>query len=445
MTAFNKRAPWILLAGDLAIFAASLWITLFLRYTSIPEKGMFFEHLAPFSFLFVVWALVFFIFGLYDKQGIVFRSKLPGTLIETQFANILIATAFFYFISWYGISPKTTLFLYLLVSLCLILVWRLYGYFILVPRSREKAVVLGSGGEMKELVLEVGKSKHYNIDLVSAVDLDAVSPDEAASTVGSLGVSLIVADLYNDKVQSILPHLYNLLFSQIRFISMDKIYEDVFDRVPLSLIKHNWFLENVSTAPKFVYGALKRAMDVAISLALGAISLVFYPFVFLAIKLDDGGPLFFVQERVGENNVPIRILKFRSMSQRTEVDVRKDSEVRVTRVGAFLRKSRIDELPQLWNVLRGDLSLIGPRPELPVLVRLYEDAIPYYKIRHVIKPGLSGWAQIYHENHPHHGEAIKETREKLSYDLYYIKNRSFLLDLTIALKTVKALVSRTGA
>ncbi len=444
MTIFNKRTPWLLLIGDLAAFIVSLWVTLSLRYVATVDKATFFEHLAPFSLLFVVWLLVFFIFGLYEKQGTVFKSMLPGTLLKSQLVNMLIASAFFYLIPWYGISPKTTLFLYLLVSLLIISLWRVYGYFMLVPRSRENAVVIGSGEEMHELVAEVAKSRHYNIDFVASIDLDKTPASQVPILLKKENVSLVVADLHNDKIQALLPHLYNLLFSQIRFINIDRIYEEVFDRVPLSLVKHNWFLENVSTTPKFVYDALKRTMDIILSFVLGIISLLAYPFVALAIKLDDSGPLFIVQDRMGQNDKVIKIVKFRSMSEQEEIDVRKDSKMRVTRVGTFLRKSRVDELPQLWNVLRGDLSLIGPRPELPVLVKLYEDEIPYYKIRHVIKPGLSGWAQIYHENHPHHGEAVTETREKLSYDLYYVKNRSFLLDLNIALKTIKELVSRKG-
>ena len=117
----------------------------------------------------------------------------------------------------------------------------------------------------------------------------------------------------------------------------------------------------------------------------------------------------------------------------------------VTKIGKFLRKTRIDELPQLWNVLFGTISLIGPRPELPELVKVYGEQISYYNIRHLIKPGLSGWAQIYHEAHPHHHTDVEETCVKLSYDLYYIKNRSFLLDLKITLKTIKTLLQRTGA
>ena len=117
---------------------------------------------------------------------------------------------------------------------------------------------------------------------------------------------------------------------------------------------------------------------------------------------------------------------------------------KVTVVGSFLRKARIDELPQLWNVLRGDISLIGPRPEFPEAVAKYSEEIPNYTIRHSVKPGLSGWAQIYHERHPHHGIDVLETANKLSYDLYYIKHRSFLLDMKIALRTIKVVITFAG-
>jgi lipopolysaccharide/colanic/teichoic acid biosynthesis glycosyltransferase len=187
----------------------------------------------------------------------------------------------------------------------------------------------------------------------------------------------------------------------------------------------------------------KRVMDVVLSLPLGLVSLVFYPFVYVAIKLDDRGEIFIRQERVGKDGKNISLYKFRSMSQNiTDLSVK--TENRITKVGNFLRKSRIDELPQLWNVLSGDISLIGPRPELPSGVDIYEKEIPYYNIRHLIKPGLSGWAQINQETHPHHSAHISLTKEKLTYDIYYIKNRSFWLDIKIALKTIKSLLSRTG-
>lgn len=154
---------------------------------------------------------------------------------------------------------------------------------------------------------------------------------------------------------------------------------------------------------------------------------------------------FSIQERVGQNNQPIKMFKFRTMT--TANDGGKwgaGNENKVTRVGAFLRKSRIDELPQLWNILFGSISLIGPRPEFAQAVKQYEHDIPYYGVRHLLKPGLSGWAQIYHDEHPHHGVAIEQTKDKLSYDLFYLKNRSLILDIVIALKTIKKLILRVG-
>ncbi|MBX4189630.1 sugar transferase, partial [Candidatus Parcubacteria bacterium] len=168
--------------------------------------------------------------------------------------------------------------------------------------------------------------------------------------------------------------------------------------------------------------------------------------VYIAIKLDDGGELMSRQKRVGQNNKIITLLKFRTMTLANDEAAWGNGTPfinQVTRVGAFLRKSRIDELPQLWNIVAGDISLIGPRPEFPEPVKHYTTEIPYYNVRHVIKPGLSGWAQVFGE-HPHHGTDVSMTKNKLSYDLYYIKNRSLLLDLKIALRTIKTLLSAAG-
>ena len=221
------------------------------------------------------------------------------------------------------------------------------------------------------------------------------------------------------------------------------LYEDIFDRIPLSLVKYSWFLENISTSVQKSYDIGKRLMDIVLSFILGVISLVFYPFVWIAIKIEDRGALFFVQERMGQNNKIVKVVKFRSLAEHSdEGGIAKDPKP--TKVGQFIRRTRIDELPQLWNVIKGDISIIGPRPELPNYVKKYSEEIPYYSMRHIIKPGLSGWAQIYQDNHPHHGVNTFATAIKLSYDLYYIKNHSFLLDIKIALRTLKTLASIAG-
>ncbi len=440
----------ILLLGDLAFFLVALWLTLLLRNFGAPSTEVFLAHLLPFSLLFAAWLVVFYIAGLYEKHTVILKSKLPSVLGTTQLTNSALAVIFFYFVPFFVITPKTILFIYLFVSFALVLFWRTIGYFSVVGRSEAtQAIIVGSGNEMKELINEVNNNHIYNLHFVSSVDLNRANESgfwqEVVARVYSEDVSVIAIDLANENVEPVLPHLYNLIFSKISFIDMHKIYEDIFDRVPLSLLRYNWFLENISTGPRTGYDVLKRMMDVSVSFVLFVLSLVVYPVVYLVIKLDDGGALFITQERVGEGNKVIKILKFRSMARDDRGVYGSDTNPnKITRVGKFLRKSRIDELPQLWNVLRGDLSLIGPRPELPALVKQYENDIPYYNVRHLIKPGLSGWAQIYHDRHPHHEVATLETKNKLSYDLYYIKNRSLLLDLKIALRTLKTLVSISG-
>lgn len=449
MGSLHKKGSLVLLVGDLFFFAVSLWLALLIRNLELPSRELFSLHVAPFSLLFVAWIVVFYIAGLYEKHTLILKSRLPSILASTQLVNSTIAVVFFYFIPFFGITPKTILFIYLLISFVTILAWRMYGYFIVGRGQLNNAVLIGSGDEMKELLEEVNNNPIYNLKFISSVDLNRADEkgfwDEIVSHIYSEDVSIIAIDLANKNVEPVLPHLYNLIFSKISFIDMHKIYEDIFDRVPISLLRYNWFLENISTIPRGGYDALKRLMDILISIPLLVVPLLSYPFIFIAMKLEDGGPIFTHQDRVGRNNQVVRILKFRTMLFNDNGDWRDKGMInRVTKVGNLLRKTRLDEFPQVWNVLVGDISLIGPRPEFPEAVKHYTGEIPYYNVRHLIKPGLSGWAQIYHDTHPHHGFDSLETANKLSYDLYYIKNRSFLLDIKIALRTLKTLVSIAG-
>lgn len=450
MTLSSRREALLLFLGDIVIFALSLWFVLLLRYQGTPDPTLFFLHIQPFSILFIVWVIVFFTAGLYEKHTTLFRRRLPSVVFTAQGINAVLAVMFFYFVPFFGIAPKTNLFLYLLVSFPLILAWRSLAPSLWGAGRKEQAILVGSGEEMRELRDEVNGNSQYRFRFISTIDLDKIEGldfnKDIAERVYTEEVSLIVVDLRNTKVEPMLPHLYNLIYSNVRFVDANRLYEDIFNRVPISLLEYNWFLENISQAPHAAYDTAKRIMDLVVGGVLFLLSLPFYPVVWFLLKIQDGGPVFIFQERIGQNNVPMRLVKFRSMTGNDSGQYGEEGKTKlsVTRVGRFLRSSRIDELPQLWNVFRGDLSLIGPRPELPSLVKLYEGQIPYYNIRHLIKPGLSGWAQLYHETHPHHGVAVSETKEKLSYDLYYIKNHSLILDLSIAVKTVKTLLLRKG-
>jgi exopolysaccharide biosynthesis polyprenyl glycosylphosphotransferase len=452
MKVVDRKEPWLLLVGDIVVFTVSLWLALFVRSAQIPTYSSFLEHLSPFSILFVIWCLFFFIAGLYEKHTILFKRSLPIKVINTQIFNSFLAVLFFYLVPYFGITPKVILFIYIIISLSLISLWRIYGQKIFGLRNKEKAMILGRGSEMNLLQQEVNNNPRYGLEFVSSFDLDKVIgvdfQADIIAEIKSSNISVVVIDLQNENIKNSLPNFYSLLFSKVRFVDINTLYEDIFDRVPLSSINYNWFLENISLTTSVTYDYFKRSLDILSSLAFGLISLVLYPFICLAIKLEDGGIVFIIQDRLGKNNKLIKIVKFRTMSFNDNESFGSAQDLRqinkITKVGSFLRRSRLDELPQLWNVLKGDLSLIGPRPELPALAQIYEREIPYYNVRHLISPGLSGWAQLYHEKHPHHGVNTEETKNKLSYDLYYIKNRSLLLDLKITLKTFKTLLSQTG-
>ncbi|KND50256.1 MAG: putative colanic acid biosysnthesis UDP-glucose lipid carrier transferase [Parcubacteria bacterium C7867-003] len=447
MSILPKKEALTLFFGDIFFFVFSLWLSLYLRFAEFPTWERFSIHIVPFSILFAIWVLVYFIAGLYEKHTLILKSKLPNVIFNAQLINSIFAIVFFYSFTAFGITPKTILFIYLLVSFVGILFWRLYGDVLFGKREKQPALLIGAGEEMKELLYEVNGNNRYDLNFVSSVDvhnIDSIDVQEdIVKTVYSNNIKIIAIDFSHEKVAPLLPHLYNLIFSKVRFIDSHRIYEDIFDRIPLSLVNYSWFLENISISPNFAYDFLKRVMDFVLSLVLGIISLAFYPLVYLLIKLDDGGKIFVIQERVGKEGKTFKLFKFRTYLY-DDSSIHGREENKVTRVGKFLRKSRIDELPQLWNVLAGDLSLIGPRPELPSGVAIYDKEIPYYNIRHLIKPGLSGWAQTHQEIHPHHGPEVNLTKEKLTYDIYYIKNRSFWLDVKIALKTIKSLLSRTG-
>ncbi len=446
MAVINKNEALLLFAGDIFFFFLSLWLMLVLRFKGIPETSILIDHIIPFSIIFVIWFIVFFISGLYEKHTLLLKSRIPSIILHAQLINSALAVMFFYLLPMFGIAPKTNLFIYIVISFGLILFWRIRGVSILSVRDRESAILIGSGEEMTELREEVNNNPRYGLFFVTTIDLNEARgnfQDTILQEINSEGIHVVAADFKNPKVEPILPNLYNMIFSKIRFVDMYKIYEDIFDRVPVSLVKYNWFLENISLSANKTNDWVKRLTDLAVATLVGFVSLVFYPFIIAAILLEDGKPIFFAQDRVGKNNKVFRVYKFRSFSVHNEADgIAKDAKV--TRVGNFLRKTRLDELPQIWNVLRGDLSLIGPRPEIPKLAKLYEEEIPYYNVRHLIKPGLSGWAQLYQQTPPKWAASVDQTKLKLSYDLYYLKNRSIMLDLKIGLKTIKTLISMVG-
>lgn len=217
------------------------------------------------------------------------------------------------------------------------------------------------------------------------------------------------------------------------------------DRVPLATVAHDrWFAQSGSTlALDAAHAGLKRALDLAVVLVLGLMVIPVLPLIALAIRLESPGSVFYSQTRVGLGGRLFRIYKFRSMrhdAERGGAQYAQAGDPRVTRVGRFMRLTRIDELPQLWNVLKGEMTLVGPRPERPEFTAVYERDLPGFAKRHAVKPGLTGWAQVRYR----YASSAEDTARKLEYDLYYLKNLSLLLDLRILVETVRVVVQKAG-
>lgn len=236
--------------------------------------------------------------------------------------------------------------------------------------------------------------------------------------------------------------LIALQFEGIPTYTLELFHQIYWRKIPLYRLNQTWlFQEGFQIAREPVFARLKRISDIVLATIGIGLGLVCLPFIAAAIWLEDRGPVFFSQPRVGQGRRIFSVHKFRSMrNQAGGDDYTRDGDCRITRVGRFLRVTRLDELPQLWNVLRGEMSLIGPRAEWLKLVREYETKIPCYHFRHLVKPGITGWAQI---NYPY-GESIDDTLRKLEYDLYYIRHFSFILDASIVLRTVHIMLFGKG-
>lgn len=410
MSAQLRREGPVLLTGDILFLACALWATLAVRYATLPSKETFIQHLVPFLFLFGFSALVFFIAGLYDKHTLLFKSRLPETILYAQVANIIVAALFFFLVPYFGIQPKTNLIIYLILSTGFVSIWRLFVFPLVSALPALPAVLVGEGPEAQEVVREVNGNPRYGLEIVAVQR----SVDRSPRT-------------------------------DIGYLNTPELYEEIFDRVALSFLNDQWFLEKSVHVKAEFYGFMKRAADIVMSAAGLVVLSPLLALIWFILKLGPGGGNAFIfQKRVGERGRIIRIVKFRTMLFDDENDPERQKKNRITAFGGFLRKTQLDEFPQFWNVLRGELSLIGPRPEIPALVAAYEREIPFYAARHLVPPGISGWAQVKHASPPKFALDIERTRAKLSYDLYYLKHRSLLLDLAVVLRTFKILLSRAS-
>jgi sugar transferase (PEP-CTERM system associated) len=323
----------------------------------------------------------------------------------------------------------------------------------------KRVLIVGTGAEAAGVEQALASMGYPSLSIVGFYpagepgEAPAVAPDRIvparlslSEVVEGLGVrELIVA--VREQRGGVLPlgDLVDCRVSGIPITDLAGVYERVRGEVPLESLKASWLIYGQGFSQGGVRTFVKRTFDLVVSIVLLVLAVPVMALTALAIRLESPGPVIYRQERVGRGGRSFTCLKFRSMRLDAEPDgVARwaiESDPRVTRVGRFIRRNRIDELPQLINVIRGDMSFVGPRPERPTFVNELKRTIPYYELRHSVKPGITGWAQVRYS----YGASVEDARKKLQFDLYYVKNHSLFLDLLILVETVRVVLFREGA
>lgn len=443
--AYNKNmrsiGRFFLFLGDVAALYGALFLALFTRYQSSDDIGNQFWniHAGPFSLIFVLWVAVFYIAGLYDVRKLRNTLDFSRTLFAALFANAILSVLLFYVIPSWGITPKTTLLLVIAYYGVIETLWRRFFNRLIarsIPPARIALLGDGNAGASIESALAENPQMGYSI-VMRAHAITADTAPIIAKEIQEKKISLVVISRRLMEDPSATALLYSLIMKSVSIMETATFYEKIFRKIPLSEIREGWFIENLSSHKKS-YDGLKDAAEIVFALLLQIALLPLELLIVAAIKLTSPGPAVYSQVRTGKNGKDFTLYKFRSMradAEKNGAQWSRPGDARVTPLGKILRASHLDELPQLLNILKGDLSFVGPRPERPEFVETLKKEIPHYEIRHLVKPGITGWAQISYR----YGSSVEDAREKLQYDIYYIKNRSLVLDIAIVIKTIRTL------
>ena len=400
--------------------------------------------------------LCFYYNDLYDLTVVQSRRELVIRLLQaTGAAAMVLAVACVAVPSM--ILDAGTFVTALGVFVVAVLTWRaVFSHVARAPHLEERVLIVGTGSTARMLAQQMGTQHDFAYHLVGfvednedgtvvrrrdilghAADLDRI--------INSHRVDRVVVGLSDRRGRLPIDQLLRAKLSGVRVEDATTTYERLTGKILVDDLKPSWLIFSDGFRASRVTRSIKRMLDLALSILGCAIAAPLMILTALAVKLDSKGPVLYSQERVGENGRTFTLYKFRSMRADAEQAGRpvwaRDKDDRVTRVGRFIRLTRLDELPQLWNVLRGDMSFVGPRPERPFFVEQLAREIPFYMERHAVKPGVTGWAQVKYR----YGSSIEDAMEKLRYDLYYIKHLSVIFDLTIVLDTVKVILFGKGA
>jgi sugar transferase (PEP-CTERM system associated) len=330
--------------------------------------------------------------------------------------------------------------------------WRAaYNWLVKQPYMRERVYVLGTGEKAQRLLTGLRQRSELGVQVVGWTgDIEGeLKRESVASHLQAVarekGVHRVIVAMPDRRGTLPVEELLDLRLTGVKVEEAASWLEKISGRIEVDQLYPSWMIFAEGFRFSGVFRLLRRALNFSVALVGLLLALPLIPFIVLAIRLDSPGPVLYHQKRVGRRGVTFFCHKFRTMRQDAEADTgatwATDDDPRITRVGRFLRMSRLDEIPQLWCVLKGAMHFVGPRPERPEFVEWLSKEIPYYGVRHMVRPGITGWAQVQYQ----YGNTLEDAREKLQYDLFYIKNASLGLDLLIMFQTLKIVLLGRGA
>lgn len=406
----------------------------------------------------LVCLTAFYLYDLYDFVVIGDRRELLLRLIQALGVAWVALAVVFYLVPDLMVGRGVQL-IALPLALALMVGWRVSIHYLLGhPSMGERVLIVGAGAQALEVAREVLARRDAGYRIVGFVDNKPELVGKSLINPRVIGtVDQLIPIVQNEKIDRIVvamgerrgrfptEQLLELSLSgDVAIEEAQAFYERLTGRVHLDMVRPSWLIFSSRGRQARISAFLRALLHRGAALVGAILSLPIAVLTAIAIKLDSPGPIFYRQERVGKNGRIFTLIKFRSM----RVDAEKDGPVwakekddRTTRVGRIIRKTRIDEIPQFWNILKGDMNFVGPRPERPHFVKQLAEEIPFYEQRHLVAPGLTGWAQI---KYPY-GSSIEDARQKLQYDLYYIKNQSLAFDALIIFETVKIILFGRGA
>lgn len=448
----------LLIIMDVLLLYVGLYVALIVRAGRWPGQN-FLLLLAPMTQLFIVAVLVNFIVGLYDLTRAKNTWGFYRKIIVSGVLWMGLGIVYFYINPRTKLTPKTTLLLATLAGYGFIALWRsAYNRYLSTGLWKARVLFTGITAEALELIIFIKRHPEFGYAVAGVIapagatlpaELTGVPTGERMTAVSPGGrIDYVVLSPEAATDRRLRQELYSLLFQQVSIVTLSHFYEQIFGRVPPFTFSEGWFLTNLREQEKRIYDRARILTDDVFALFMGVFFILTFPFIALLIRLTSSGTIFFRQERVGRLERPFTMYKYRTMlslsadgsAELEGPEFARHGDERITLVGKFLRRTRLDELPQFINILRGDMGLIGPRPERPAFVAELTRQMPFYTLRHLIKPGLTGWAQLHRS---YYGD-FTENLKKLEYDLFYIKNRGLLLDCAILLRTITIVARMEG-